>query len=585
MLLDLGRRGGLRRAGAILAGLLLATSSMAGTASAWVGLVYFDPGNQTHTVVAPGYADYSIHVFNAWPLSSHWFKVTATSDATLSAAFTPSACVQIAALSDKALSVRVTTTTPGSHEFDVTVQDYANSACTNANLTTNSATSINKATIVVMSSQTIAFTSSAPVGATIGGTYTPTASATSGLPVALTIDAVSSGICSINGSGLVSFAAAGTCTIAANQAGNGTYAAASQVQQSFGIVKNSQTIAFTSSAPVGATIGGTYTPTASATSGLPVALTIDAVSSGICSINGSGLVSFAAAGTCTIAANQAGNGTYAAASQVTQNVAVGLNSQTIAFDPAPTGATVGMSGASVHATATSGLAVSYTSTTTSICTVDSGTGALTLLAVGTCTIAANQAGNGTYAAASQVSQNVAVGVAPVPQLTMVAAAAQPNFAKAGDIIDYTFTLTNTGNVTLDGLFTVTSDKIANAACPATPSGLASGASIVCTGTYAITQADVDAGSVVVTAIGHGFSGETPVATAAAVVTIPKAETQTVLAATSVPSRAVTAPPTSTAGDSPSNSSTPILPLLICFAFAGLGLLAVQAQRQTMRRRG
>jgi uncharacterized repeat protein (TIGR01451 family) len=348
---------------------------------------------------------------------------------------------------------------------------------------------------------------------------------------------------------------------------------------------NSQTIAFTSSAPVGATIGGTYTPTASATSGLPVALTIDAVSSGICSINGSGLVSFAAAGTCTIAANQAGNGTYAAASQVTQNVAVGLNSQTIAFDPAPTGATVGMSGASVHATATSGLAVSYTSTTTSICTVDSGTGALTLLAVGTCTIAANQAGNGTYAAASQVSQNVAVGVAPVPQLTMVAAAAQPNFAKAGDIIDYTFTLTNTGNVTLDGLFTVTSDKIANAACPATPSGLASGASIVCTGTYAITQADVDAGSVVVTAIGHGFSGETPVATAAAVVTIPKAETQTVLAATSVPSRAVTAPPTSTAGDSPSNSSTPILPLLICFAFAGLGLLAVQAQRQTMRRRG
>jgi hypothetical protein len=264
-------------------------------------------------------------------------------------------------------------------------------------------------------------------------------------------------------------------------------------------------------------------------------------------------------------------------------VTVNKADQTIAFDPAPTGAKVGSSGVSVHATATSGLAVSYSSTTVSICTVNASTGALTLLAEGTCTIAADQAGNGTYAAASQVTQNVAVGVAPVPQLTMVAAAAQPSFANAGDTIDYTFTLTNTGNVTLDGLFTVTSDKVANATCPETPSGLASGASIVCTGTYAITQADVDAGSVVVTAIGHGFSGRTPIVTAAAVVTVPKAQTQTVLAATSVPSRAVTAPPTSTANDSPSNSSAPILPLLICFAFAGLGLLAVQAQRHTLRR--
>jgi hypothetical protein len=84
-----------------------------------------------------------------------------------------------------------------------------------------------------LTSQTINFTSTAPDGAYIAGpAYTPIATATSGLTVALTIDPTTSGVCSISG-GSVSFAAAGNCTIDANQAGNGTYAAATQVQQTF----------------------------------------------------------------------------------------------------------------------------------------------------------------------------------------------------------------------------------------------------------------------------------------------------------------------------------------------------------------
>ena len=92
------------------------------------------------------------------------------------------------------------------------------------------------------------------------------------------------------------------------------------------------------------------------------------------------------------------------------NVTVGLNSQTITFGAAPTGVTVGASGKSVSAAASSGLAVTYSSTTPLICSANSGTGALTLLAMGTCTIAANQAGNGTFAAAPQVTQDVTVGL-------------------------------------------------------------------------------------------------------------------------------------------------------------------------------
>ena len=81
--------------------------------------------------------------------------------------------------------------------------------------------------------QTINFTSPAPSNATVGGaTYTPTATATSGLPVDFTIDATASSVCTMN-AGEVSFIATGTCVINANQAGNENYQPAPQVQQSF----------------------------------------------------------------------------------------------------------------------------------------------------------------------------------------------------------------------------------------------------------------------------------------------------------------------------------------------------------------
>ena len=59
------------------------------------------------------------------------------------------------------------------------------------------------------------------------------------------------------------------------------------------------------------------------------------------------------------------------------------------------------------ATASSGLAVSFTSDTPDVCTVTSG-GALTFLKAGTATITAHQAGNASYLAASDVSQSFTV---------------------------------------------------------------------------------------------------------------------------------------------------------------------------------
>nr|MBA2559789.1 S8 family serine peptidase [Propionibacteriales bacterium] len=221
--------------------------------------------------------------------------------------------------------------------------------------------SVVQTTSVSKQNQAVTFTSTAPTGATVSGpTYTPTATASSGLSVILTIDTSAASVCSMTG-GVVSFIGAGTCVIDANQPGNATYNPAPQVQQSLAVGKGSQTITFTSTAPTGATVGGsTYSLTATATSGLAVTFTIDSTASSVCSISGS-TVSFIGAGTCILDANQTGNANYNAASQVEQSFPVGKGSQTVTFtSAAPTGATVSGPTYTPTATASSGLSVILT---------------------------------------------------------------------------------------------------------------------------------------------------------------------------------------------------------------------------------
>jgi len=132
-------------------------------------------------------------------------------------------------------------------------------------------------------------------------------------------------VCTVVGS-TVSFVGAGTCTLNADQAGSADYLAAAQVQQSFAVTKNDQTITFTSTAPSGATAGGsTYTVTATATSGLTVVFS--SATSSVCSVSGS-TVSFLAAGTCTINADQSGNVAFSAAPQKQQSFSVAAGDTT-----------------------------------------------------------------------------------------------------------------------------------------------------------------------------------------------------------------------------------------------------------------
>ena len=246
-----------------------------------------------------------------------------------------------------------------------------------------------------------------------GPTYTPAATATSGLTVAITIDASSSSVCSIT-AGVVSFAHVGTCTVDFNQAGNANYMAAPQVQQPISVGKGAQTITPTSTAPTGAVVGGaTYTPAATASSGLTVAITVDASSSSVCSIT-AGAVSFQSVGTCVVDFDQDGNADYPAAPQVQQSFAVAKGSQTVTFTTtAPTGATVAGATYTPAATASSGLTVAITvdASASAVCSITAGV--VSFQTVGTCVLDANQAGNADYLAAPQVQQSFAVaGVVP-----------------------------------------------------------------------------------------------------------------------------------------------------------------------------
>ncbi|NBH06482.1 WD40 repeat domain-containing protein [Amycolatopsis sp. SID8362] len=92
-------------------------------------------------------------------------------------------------------------------------------------------------------------------------------------------------------------------------------------------------------------------------------------------------------------------------------------------------------------------------------------------------------------------------VTPVPVVAAIALDKQAsgvsdvdgNGPDAGDTIDYTFVVTNTGNVTLDPV-SVADGKVGAVTCPAGP--LAPGKSVTCTAApYAVTQAEVDAGVV------------------------------------------------------------------------------------------
>ncbi|MBB1482898.1 DUF11 domain-containing protein [Tessaracoccus sp. MC1865] len=85
----------------------------------------------------------------------------------------------------------------------------------------------------------------------------------------------------------------------------------------------------------------------------------------------------------------------------------------------------------------------------------------------------------------------------VPDITLTKTASPTTYDSVGDVITYTFLATNTGQSVLTNV--TISDPLpglsALVCVPAQPTTLDPGESMQCTGTYAVTQADLDSGSV------------------------------------------------------------------------------------------
>jgi uncharacterized repeat protein (TIGR01451 family) len=81
-----------------------------------------------------------------------------------------------------------------------------------------------------------------------------------------------------------------------------------------------------------------------------------------------------------------------------------------------------------------------------------------------------------------------------PHLTITKVATEASYSTVGQVIHYTIVATNDGNTTLAAV-TVTDPNATGLTCnPANGSSLAPGASMTCTASHTITQANIDAGS-------------------------------------------------------------------------------------------
>ncbi len=281
---------------------------------------------------------------------------------------------------------------------------------------------------------------------------------TTGLPITYTSSNPAVATVSGNTVDVIGF---GVTTIRASQDGNASYNPASFVEQDLTVTKVPQTITFNSLSDKLLSLG-TFELNATASSGLPI--TYEIVNTSIATVSNN-VVSLQAGGTTTVKAKQLGDSTYAAASDVLQTLTViddSLQPQSITWSQDLSSVPFSTTDLNMTASATSGMAITYSSSDESIVKVVNGT-FLQLVGGGTAVVSASQPGNQVWQAAS-MDKNVTI--VKINQVIVNASngATIPNFTK--DLGDFEFdpgakavkqgTTTPTG---LDVLYTTSNANI------------------------------------------------------------------------------------------------------------------------------
>jgi hypothetical protein len=292
----------------------------------------------------------------------------------------------------------ITTSTPVSTSYSITA---TNTAGTSAPVTFT----LN----VARQTQSITFVN--PGTQNAGAVLTVAPAASSGLGVTLqAVNSVtgqaSTSVCSVTGFVITLGATGGTCAIKATQAGDTTFAAASPITVMFtvtgppSITLSSNTFSFY----VGDDVGSPYT---TSTGGTAVSLyTVSpALPAGLIFDTRNGTIS----GTPTTTQSSAtytviGIGPSGSSAGSTFTITIAKHSQTIDF-PVLSGLVIN-STQPLNAVSSRGLAIAYTASTSSVCSVSGNT--VTALTTGTCTVSAAQTGDGATNAATTVSRSFTV---------------------------------------------------------------------------------------------------------------------------------------------------------------------------------
>lgn len=309
----------------------------------------------------------------------------------------------------------------------------------------NAATSVDQSFNVTsgqLQDQTISFGPLSPV--TYGDAdFTLTATASSGLPVTYTSSDPS--VATVSGN-TIHINMPGMATVTARQAGDGTYNPAPDVEQS--LVVNTKALTVTGASVDSKTYDGNTNATISG------ATLVGVVGGDDVSINGTaGTFADANAGTgIAVTANLTLAGADMANYSLTQpsglTGTINKADQTITFNGPLPDQMAGEPDFSLTATASSGLPVTFTSTTPSVATVTNA-GLVHIVAVGSTFFVASQAGDGNYNPATDVQQQqTIIPLAPVSIWTNPITGTNPGLSNpytAGQTVDPSLTVSGIGH--------------------------------------------------------------------------------------------------------------------------------------------